>query len=196
MTSSSSRTAFDWDLLRKRTEVSASAGLSESELNAVFAERAVALARGGGAVDDTAQTTLLCFSHGERTFAVELAAVLRVLRPRRLTRIPKAPPHIDRVLHESGRIVAVLDASALLGAPLVPKGDEPIVLLAAEDCWLGVRATRVLGPRPFATERLTPPSGDLDAHVARCVRGIARDLTIILDGTALVRVLRSRKERT
>ena len=194
MSASSSRTAFDWDLLRKRTAVGADAGLSGTELNAVFAERAAALARTSGASGATAQTTLLCFSHGERTFAVELAAVLRVLRPRRLTRIPKAPPHIDRVLHESGRIVAVLDASALLGAPLAADGDEPIVLLAAEDSWLGVRATRVLGPRPFATERLTPPSGDLDAHVARCVRGIARDLTIILDGTALVRGLRSRKE--
>ena len=194
MTASPARPAFDWEFLRKRTELGQQAVHSEVDLAAVFAERAAALARSGDAQESSERTTLLCFSHGERTFAVELASVLRVLRPRRLTRIPKAPAHLDRVLHESGKIVAALDPSAMLGAPVLADGNEPIVLLAAADSWLGVRATRVLGPRPFAIERLTPPSGDLEEGVSRCVRGIAQDLTIVLDGALLVRNLRSRKE--
>ena len=194
MTTSAARAAFDWDLLRKRTELGSRHVHSEVDMAAVFAERAAALAQSGDAGETSERTTLLCFSHGDRTFAVELASVLRVLRPRRLTRIPKAPVHVDRVLHESGKIVAALDPSAMLGAPVRAEGNEPIVLLAVADSWLGVRATRVLGPRPFAMDRLTPPSRDLEEGVSRCVRGIAQDLTIVLDGNLLVRSLRSRKE--
>ena len=164
------------------------------DLAAIFAERAVALARSVARTSDASQSTLLCFSHAERTFAVELPSVLRVLRARRLTRIPGAPRHLDRVFQESGRIVAALDASGLFGASVAPDGNEPIVLLGAGESWLGVRATRVLGTRAFATERLAGPASDLAGELAHCVCGIARDLTIVLDGKALVRSLRSRKE--
>ena len=194
MTLGARHKTFDWELLRKRTELGLGLDLSEAELAAVFAERAAALARVNDDRDVSGRTPLLGFSHGERTFAVELAAVLRVLRPRRLTRIPKAPPYLDRVLHESGKIVAALDPSALFRAPVVSDGTESIVMLAAAGSWLGVRATRVLGPRPYALDRLTPPSGDVDAFISRCVRGIAQDLTIVLDGPGLVGTLRSRKE--
>lgn len=165
-----------------------------ADLDAVFAERAAVLGRAGDARDDSSRSTLLSFSHADRGFAVELSSVLRVLRPRRLTRIPTAPRHLDRVFHEAGRIVAALDPSALFGAPVAPDGKELIVLLIAGQHWLGVRASRVLGPRPFAMDRLAPATGELDAGAAQCVRGIAKDLTIVLDGEQLVRSLRSRKE--
>ena len=165
-----------------------------AELDAVFAERAALLGRAGNAGDESSRSTLLSFSHADRSYAVELSSVLRVLRPRRLTRIPSAPHHLDRVFHEAGRIVAALDPSALFGAPVTPDGKELIVLLIAGEHWLGVRASRVLGPRPFAMDRLAPTSVELEAGGAQCVRGIAKDLTIVMDGEQLVRSLLSRRE--
>jgi chemotaxis signal transduction protein len=164
-----------------------------SELNRVFAERARALARADAGESRVPGVPLLSFSHGERRFAVELSSVLRVLRPRRLTRIPNAPRSHDHVFYEDGRIVAALDASALLGAPIPADGTEPILLLGAEGAILGVRATRVLGPKHFELEQLRPPSSDLEKRTARCIRGIASDLTIILDGSALTRTLRTKR---
>ncbi len=164
------------------------------DLLAVFTERAVALARSSVKAADASQWTFLCFSHAERTFAVELSSVLRVLRARRLTRIPGAPRHLERVFQESGRIVAALDASALFGSSVAPNGKEPMVLLSSGESWLGVRATRVVGTRTFAMDRLSAPTGDLGGDAAHWVCGIAHDLTIVLDGKALVRSLRSRKE--
>ena len=96
----------DWELLRERTKLASAADPSATDLTAIFAERAVALARVGGERTDAARSTLLCFSHSERTFAVELSSVARVLRARKLTRIPRAPRQLDRVFQESGRIVA------------------------------------------------------------------------------------------
>ena len=163
--------------------------ISEKQLGAVFAERAEALARAVQA-DDGEGVDLLTFMRGGMSFALELSSVLRVLSPRRLTRIPGAPRRLDRVFYEGGRVISALDPIALFddGAE-DSSAAEPIVLLEAAGARLGIRATSVLGPRRFRTEDLTPPSVALEAAVAACVKGIAQDLTVVLSGASLVRTL-------
>jgi chemotaxis signal transduction protein len=180
-----------WETLKQRTGASTAHDLTADELSAIFASRAEALARAGQVGREETGAHFLAFVHGAMSFAVEPGAVLRVLSPRRLTRIPGAPRHLDRVLYDGGRVVSVLHPVALFGDGDTKMGDsETVLLLECEGRRLGLRATRVVGPRRVDVDRLGPPSAALDPRIATCVKGIAEDLTVVLDGTALVEALR------
>jgi len=189
------KSGIDWGALKEKTRIGIVQEPSERELDAVFAERAVALSRKFASSEaEAAGRTLLAFTHGTMTFAVELGSVLRVLGKRRVYRIPGAPRHLDRVFYESGRIVSAVSPSQLFASDDDGEAEsvERIVLLDHSGTWLGIRAARVLGPRHFADGDLGKPSAALASNIAPCVRGIADDLTIILDGAALVERLRQK----
>ena len=78
------------------------------------------------------------------------------------------------------------------GTEALEPADERIVLLDASGVWLGLRATRVLGMRVLKTGELGKPSPSLAHGLGTCVRGIAEDLIIVLDGMALAERLRQK----
>lgn len=189
---------IDWNVLKEKTRVGLVHDPGPSELDSVFSERALALSRkvAFGAPESSGKR-VFAFAHGAMTFAVELESVLRVLGKRRLSRIPGAPRHLDRVFYESGRIVSAVSPPVLFGSAEADDATavaERIVLLEGNGTWLGVRATRALGPRNLGEGELGKPSSALAPSIAPCVRGIADDLTIILDGAALVEKLRQKEK--
>jgi chemotaxis signal transduction protein len=123
-------------------------------------------------------------------FAVEPHAVARVLRDPKLTRIPKAPKHLSQVIYEAGRVVSVVSPAALFGAATAAEHASRVVLLDVDGVLLGLEASRVVGLLSFDTGKFTKPTATLEARVAPCVRGIAKDLTTVLDGAALTLALR------
>jgi chemotaxis signal transduction protein len=190
-TNGPSKLHVSWEALKQRTKANTSHELTPEELSAIFASRAEALARAGRVGREETGARLLAFVHGSMSFAVEPGVVLRVLSSRKLTRIPGAPRHLDRVIYDGGRVVSVLHPVALFGeGGTQPDDSETVLLLECEGRRLGVRATRVVGPRQVDLGRLGPPSTALEPTIARCVKGIAEDLTVVLDGAALIGALR------
>jgi chemotaxis signal transduction protein len=188
--------AIDWQTLKDKTRVGLVHEPDVAELDTIFSERALALSRkvAFGAVEGSGRN-VFAFAYGAMTFAVELESVLRVLGKRHLSRIPGAPRHLERVFYESGRIVSAVSPPVLFGSAETADASrvaERIVLLDGSGTWLGIRATRVFGPRSIGEGELGKPSSALAPSIAPCVRGIADDLTIILDGTALVERLRQK----
>ena len=107
----------DWDALKDKTRVGLVHEPTAGELEAVFSERAVALSRKVAfGSPESSRRTFFAFGHGAMTFAVELETVLRVLGKRRVSRIPGAPRHLDRVFYEGGRIAPGVAAP-------IPPGD-------------------------------------------------------------------------
>jgi len=186
----------DWSSIKERTRAGMSREPSDSELAAVFAERAVALSRNVGAgADHDEGRTLLAFSHGAMSFAVEMESVVRIFGNRRISKIPAAPRHLGHLFYESGRIISAVSPSALFSNTDDHDDTEHaqrIVLLESSGAWLGILATRVFGPRAFRSDVFGKPSSSLRPDIAPCVRGIAEDLTVVLDGTALVEGLRQK----
>ena len=129
---------------------------------------------------------LFAFVHAGIRLALDTRSVARILRPRPLTAIPSAPPHLSHVFYEAGRVVSIADVSLLLGRNICPRDGARIVLLEGSSRWLGVCTESVLGPIRCDSSRLGAPSPNLDPRIARSVRGVADDMTVVLDGVALV----------
>jgi chemotaxis signal transduction protein len=185
-----SRATFDWDALKRRTTVSHEHSSSPQELERIFSERARALSEASDDRDQISGQILFSFVHAGIRLAVDTASVLRILRPRPVTVLPGAPSHLNQVFYEAGRIVSLADVALLLGRSTAAHSGARIVLLEGKSAWLGVVTDSVLGPTRIDTARLGAPSPHLDPRIARCVRGVGDDMTVVLDGALLVESLR------
>jgi chemotaxis signal transduction protein len=181
---------FDWEALKRRSADYGGVRETKDERERVFVERARVLAQADEVRRARTGSAFFSFSHRALRLAVDMAQVVRVLRPRRPTAIPCAPDHLNRVLYEAGRIISVIDVAHLLGRGRAPDGEDLVVLLESGSLWLGVRAERVHGPVQIDLDSLASPSPGLDARVAGSVRGVADDMTIVLDAGTLIRALR------
>jgi purine-binding chemotaxis protein CheW len=181
---------LDWEALKKRAASPLQTALSAGELERVYAERAAALAQGTTLEVQSRGLDLFAFVHAGIRLALDTTSVVRILRPRPLTAVPGAPPHLSHVFYEAGRIVSIADVSLLLGRGNCPHDGARIVLLEGSGFWLGICTESVLGPLRCDAARLGAPSPNLDARIARSVRGVADDMTVVLDGVALVDTLK------
>lgn len=183
---------LDWEALKKRAASPLQTALSTSELERIYAERAAALAQVTALEVQKSSLDLFAFVHAGIRLAFDTTSVLRILRPRPLTAVPGAPPHLSHVFYEAGRIVSIADVSLLLGRSSCRQDGARIVLLEGDGLWLGICTESVLGPIRFDSARLGAPSPNLDPRIARSVRGVADDMTVVLDGVALVDSLKDR----
>lgn len=66
---------------------------------------------------------------GEHTFALDVAAVGKVMEVQRVVRVPLAPAPIEGVINHHGRIVTIVDPAPLFGLPPQSKAPGQVVAL-------------------------------------------------------------------
>lgn len=137
-----------------------------------------------------AELESFAFVHAGLRLAVDLISVARVLRALRLTSRPSGPEYLRQAIYDAGAMVPVADLALLLGFGSAPHAEEErVILLASGDARLGVTAQEVLGPILIDRRSLRAPSSNVDRRIARCVRGVAHDGVVVLDGLSLPRRL-------
>jgi chemotaxis signal transduction protein len=161
--------------------------LSEKELAELFQRRAEALAASVSEDEEERGVEVFRFSVGAARFAIEMDYVRTITSPTWLTRIPGAPAHLSHVAHVGGRIVSLFRVERLLDIGEVGKAPDKYLLVGAQGLRLGIGATDFEG-----IDRID--LNDLNAAGQRScgefVRGVANDMTMVLDGARLVSDLR------
>lgn len=120
------------------------------------------------------EPVLLLPVHGDR-YAVPLGMVQEVLEPRRVTRLPDAPPTVLGILNVRGVVVGVVDTGVLLGLPPVGTAHAVAVVRVARGV-VGLAASA----RPVAAE-LREDLGASLLPVAVGRRGTSGGVATLLD---------------
>lgn len=190
---------LDWDDIKRR--LLASAGFEESaeDLERIFDERAEALARVAVSVASASALPHLCFRIGEARFALPSTSVRTILNPKTIARIPSAPAHLAHVIHAQGRLVPLIDLTALMptlhGVVLGKPRDEGFhaILLDGTTSPLGLLVERVDGLR--ALELGDASSSVRSGPGAEFLRGITSDMTLVIDPALLVTALGNKEKK-
>ncbi len=109
------KAAIDWAELRERIELATSASsatagvLSEEDARSILDARARALSRPLRSVSETVTTDVLVFIRGNERYAIDLAELLEVHRPRMLTPLPGADHPVLGLVAWRGRALTVVD---------------------------------------------------------------------------------------
>ncbi|MDF1565787.1 MAG: chemotaxis protein CheW [Deltaproteobacteria bacterium] len=181
------RRTIDWDTIRARileqkNELDHQT-LSAAEIDRELRARAIKLARTERVAIEDRGREHLAFWIGRSRCAIDLALVGGVVTPRWITTLPTAPKRLSRVIQVQGVIVPVADLVEVLGV----KADAEVEYRRAVLLKHGSRHLAILTHRAEDIVRLeldTLSSPERDA--AGFIRGIAPDMTIVLDGETLL----------
>jgi purine-binding chemotaxis protein CheW len=117
--------------------------------------------------------------------AVDIGRVREIDRVQDLTRMPRAPRHVEGVLNLRGRVVPVLDLRKRFDMPLMERTDESRILVAdLQGEWVGLLADKVLGVVRVPPAALLPvemPVLSLDPGVLRGKVLLEDRLILVLD---------------
>jgi two-component system chemotaxis response regulator CheV len=77
----------------------------------------------------TNELEIILFHLGEEVFAINVLKTREIITPLPITAIPKAPDHVEGVIHLRGDIIPVIDLAAIMNKPAAtnPKNDRFII---------------------------------------------------------------------
>lgn len=122
---------------------------------------------------------LLTFTLGNEEYAFRIGEIHEIIRPQKVTMIPKTGPHLLGITSLRGKIIPVIDLKRLLSlnGNTVQQAKQKILILKGPKGPIGARIDRVVGViRPSASKIVeTPPH--LPEAQTRFIEGVA-----IVDG--------------
>lgn len=138
---------------------------------------------------------LACFRVGEQMYALDIRRIKEIIRPPRLTPIPKAPPFIEGVFTLRNVVIPVLDLRKRFGLTVADGlRKERVLVCALFGKILGLRVDEVTEVRRYTRKEVYPSPYFLKGPGTEFFAGVCRyddDLLMILD---LEKVLSSREK--
>jgi len=135
---------------------------------------------------------LACFRIGTEMYALDILRIKEIIRPQRLTAIPKAPPFIEGVINLRGAVVPVVDLRKRFDQPQSSiDRDTRIMVCALAGKIIGLIVDEVAEVRRYTRPEIQPAPQFLRGRGAEFFLGVCRrddQLMMLLD---LERILSS-----
>lgn len=80
---------------------------------------------------DIQEIQLACFRIGDALFAADIMRIKEILRPQRLTRLPKSPPFVEGVISLRGSVIPVVDLRKRFDLAEIETTEEARLLVVA-----------------------------------------------------------------
>ena len=74
---------------------------------------------------------LACFRVGAELYALDIMRIKEIIRPQRLTPVPKAPPFVEGVIDLRGSVIPVIDLHKRFDRPAPPPDRKTRVIICA-----------------------------------------------------------------
>lgn len=141
------------------------------------------------------EVQLACFRVGGEMYALDIMQIKEIIRPQRLTPIPKAPSFIEGVINLRGAVIPVADMRKRFDLPAAG-GDrrERIIICSLVGKIIGLLVDEVSEVRRYTRQEIAPAPEFLKGPEAEYFLGVARrgdDFIMLVD---LERILSSREK--
>jgi purine-binding chemotaxis protein CheW len=143
-------------------------------------------------VQNMAEEQLVTFSLGSEEFGVDIMCVKEIIRIPPITRVPKAPDHVEGVINLRGNVIPVVSLRTRFGMPRAEETDlSRIMVLQVKAKVFGIRVDAVTEVLRLDSENIEPPPPIALGMDAQFIRGVGKtgerllvllELDQILDG--------------
>lgn len=138
---------------------------------------------------------LACFRIGDEYYALDILRIREVIRPQKLTPVPKAPEFVEGVINLRGAVIPVVDLRKRFGTPR-SAGDKKtrVIISVLTGKILGLIVDEVAEVRRYTRQEIQSAPQFLKGRGAEFFLGVCRrgeDLVMILD---LERILSSNEK--
>jgi len=128
---------------------------------------------------------LACFRVGAELYALDIMRIKEIIRPQKLTPVPKAPSFIEGVINLRGAVIPVADLRKRFDQPI---GDETrknrIVICSLAGKIIGLLVDEVTEVRRYGRAEIAPAPQFIKGPEAHYLLGVARrdeDLIMLID---------------
>lgn len=128
---------------------------------------------------------LACFRIGAELYALDIMRIKEIIRPQKLTAIPKAPAFIEGVINLRGAVIPVADMRKRFAQPV--DGDprkNRIVVCSLVGRVIGLLVDEVLEVRRYSRKEISPAPQFIQGGHADYFLGVARrkdELIMLID---------------
>lgn len=131
------------------------------------------------------EVQLACFRLGSAIYALEIMRIKEIIRPQKLTPIPKAPPFIEGVINLRGVVIPIVDLRKRFDLPTaVVDRKTRVIICALSGKIVGLVVDEVAEVRRYTRQDIQPSPQFLQGQGAEFFHGICRrdeDLVMILN---------------
>jgi len=135
---------------------------------------------------------LACFRIGSEMYALDIMRIREIIRPQRLTPVPKAPPFIEGVINLRGAVVPVVDLRKRFDQPAGgPERRTRVLICALSGKIIGLLVDEVAEVRRYTRQEIQPSPQFLRGRGSEFFVGVCRrddQLVLLID---LERILSS-----
>lgn len=135
---------------------------------------------------------LACFRVGDAMYALDILRIKEIIRPQKLTRVPRAPDFVEGVINLRGAVIPIIDLRKRfeLGASASDRKTRVIICSLAGKI-LGLMVDEVAEVRRYGRQEVQPTPQYLKGRGAEFFHGVCRrdeELIMVID---LERILTS-----
>jgi len=128
---------------------------------------------------------LACFRIGSELYALDIMRIKEIIRPQKLTPIPKAPSFIEGVINLRGVVIPVADLRKRFDQPISEANRKNrIVVCSLTGRIIGLMVDEVTEVKRFGRQEIAPAPQFIDGPEANYFLGVARrdeDLIMLID---------------
>lgn len=128
---------------------------------------------------------LACFRLGSEMYAIDIMRIKEIIRPQKLTAVPRAPVFVEGMINLRGTVLPVIDLGKRFGLPALKVDRRSrIVICAVFDRFVGILVEEVMEVRRYARHEVKPPpefvkGRESEFFLAVCQR--EDDLVMVID---------------
>ena len=128
---------------------------------------------------------LACFRIGSELYALDIMKIKEIIRPQKLTPIPKAPSFIEGVINLRGTVIPVADMRKRFDQPISEENSKNrIVVCSLSGKMIGLLVDEVTEVKRYGREEIAPAPQFIKGPQAEYFLGVARcddDLIMLID---------------
>jgi purine-binding chemotaxis protein CheW len=135
------------------------------------------------------ETQLACFRIGAEMYALGIMSIKEIIRPQKLTTIPKAPAFIEGVINLRGAVLPVVDLRRRFDQPLVMDRRTRIIIAVVHGMIVGLVVDEVAEISRHSRQDIQPPPPFVQGGGSEFFLGVCRrgdDLVMVLDPEMLL----------
>ena len=131
------------------------------------------------------EVQLACFRIGSELYALDIMRIKEIIRPQKMTPIPKAPAFIEGVINLRGVVIPVADLRKRFDQPISETNRKNrIVVCSLSGRIIGLMVDEVTEVKRFGRNEIAPSPQFIDGPEANYFLGVARrdeDLIMLID---------------
>jgi purine-binding chemotaxis protein CheW len=131
------------------------------------------------------EVQLACFRIGAELYALDIMRIKEIIRPQKLTPIPKAPSFIEGVINLRGVVIPVADLRKRFDQPISEANRKNrVVICSLSGRIIGLMVDEVTEVKRFGRSEIAPAPQFIDGPEANYFLGVAHrdeDLIMLID---------------